>query len=464
MKIVVFGAGEFYQKRKKYLLEYTDIQLIAIIDNNKSIHGIHLDGIPVFAVEQILTMDFDVILLMSIKTNEMKNQLLNLGIDIKKIWCWARLKSEKERGKFSFYCGNTNEFVTGKKVLIISTNLGYNGGSLAAVYAARALEKLEYNVVLAAPEGNPAFINEMKDNGLNIIICLALPYLYQEEILFIKQFDYIIVNVFQMILCASEISKIKPVLWWIHEPSSFYEPILIQFDEYIMTEKLEGINIYAVSKIAQRSFNQYFPNRITKTLAYGIPDEREAIIRKKRNKKIVFAIIGGVIPLKAQDIFLKAVKRLESQFKNNALFLIIGLIGQDPYSNEVKRLASLESSVLLMGEMTRDELKKVYLEIDVLVCSSLEETLSIVTTEAMMHGKACIVSDTTGIADYIHDGINGLVFKSGNVDELADKMRWIFNNEKDISQIGRNARQTYEKYFKIDDFGKRLEKALLEKY
>lgn len=464
MRIVVFGAGKFYQKRKKILQSYMDVEQIAIIDNDKNIQGTVFDDVPIFAVEQVIMMEFDKVLLMGAKTVEMRKQLLSLGVEPSKIWYWERFISERVHGHFDLYCGNPNFFSVGKRVLIITTVLGYNGGSLAAVYAAKALGNLNYNVVLAAPEGNDVFINEMKQDGINIILCSALPYLYQEEIAFIKQFDFVIANVFPMILCASEISNIKPVLWWIHEAGTLYEPILNQFSEYAKEEKLNKIDIYAVSRIAQENFNRYFPNRITKTLTYGIPDESRPVESKGKNNKIVFAIIGVVCPPKAQDIFLGAIKRVQPQLKKDALFWIVGLIRQDSYNHKVRELASQEANVTLMGELTRDEIKKVYQDIDVLVCASLEETLSIVATEAMMYGKTCIVSDRTGIADYISDGINGFIFKSGDEDALAEKINWIFMNQKLLPQIGKNARQTYEEYFTMDHFGERLEKALLKKY
>lgn len=462
MKIVVFGVGEFYRKRKERLLSYSNIEQVAFIDNNKSIQGTFLNDIPVLAVEQIVKIDFDAILLMSVKVNEMKKQLSDLGVDLGKIWYWERLKSEKERGSFCFYCGNSIFLSAAKKVLIISASLGYNGGTLAAVYAVKALEKRQYNVVLAAPEGNMTFINEMKNSGLNIMICSTLPYLYEEEIAFIKQFDFVIVNLLHMISCASQISHIKPTLWWIHEPSLSYEPILSQFNEYTLEERLKKVNIYVVSRAAKENFNYYFPNRITKILTCGIPDERDLTTKRFQNNKIVFAIVGIISPIKAQDMFLKAVSKIQPQFKNNASFWIIGLFKQDNFSDKVREMASQESNVMIKGEMTRDELKRVYQDIDVLVCTSLEETLSITTIEAMMHGKVCIVSDATGISDYIRDGINGFVFKSGEARELIEKMNWVFNNQDELLQIGKNARQTYEKYFEMDGFGKRLEKALLQ--
>lgn len=457
MKIVVFGAGRFYQRRKEEFLSCTDVELVAIIDNSQEIQGGDIDGIPVFAVEKIRTLDFDLVVLMSVRAGEMKTQLVQLGVDTKKIWYWERYKSEKEKGTFYFHCGDVTDFSGKKKILIISTVLGYSGGALAAVYAAKALKRQNYHVVLAAPGGNPVFINEIENQGLNIVICPALPYLYREELAFIGQFDAVIVNVFPMILCAAEISKRKPVIWWIHEASDFYNATLLQFSEYAKAEQLEHIDIYGVSRIAQDNFNYYFPNRITKTLAYGIPDELKAMNRKGKEGRIVFAIIGGVTPRKAQDLFLEAINHLGADLKSKTLFWIIGLLGQNSYSSKIKEMASDETSVVFLGEMTRREIQSAFEEIDVLVCPSVEDPLPIVVTEALMYGKTCIVSDSIGMADYITEGKNGFVFPKGNWEILSEKMEWIIENREQIWQIGQNARQTYENHFTLDCFGERLE-------
>lgn len=461
LKVVVFGTGRFYQNRKEELLSYADVEIVAAIDNNKAIQNTCIDGVAVFCVEQVGTIEFDVILLMSAKAVEMRRQLLKLGIKKKKIWFWEQLKSIEAKGSFRFYCGNPVMIPEGKKILIISSHLGYHGGALAAVYAARALQKRGYNILMAVPDGNPVFINEMKSSGLNIVVCPALPYLYEEEYIFIEQFDVVIVNVFPMILCASEISERKPVVWWIHEAGTFYERSLNQFVEYANEEKLEKADIYAVSRIAQDNFNYYFPNRVKRILAYGIPEKQEDILWKNKEGQIVFAIIGGVTPRKAQDIFLKAVKELPAEIKADASFWLIGMVGQDSYSKEIKDIASGEKFVKFFGEMTREEIQKAYREIDVLVCPSLEDPLPIVVTEAMMYSKVCIVSDSVGTADYIIDEENGFVCETGNPDHLAEKMKWVIEHKDKLKSIGERARDIYEQYFTMDKFADRLEAAIL---
>ena len=124
LKVVVFGTGRFYQNRKEELLSYADVEIVAAIDNNKAIQNTCIDGVAVFCVEQVGTIEFDVILLMSAKAVEMRRQLLKLGIKKKKIWFWEQLKSIEAKGSFRFYCGNPVMIQEGKKNLIISSHHG----------------------------------------------------------------------------------------------------------------------------------------------------------------------------------------------------------------------------------------------------------------------------------------------------------------------------------------------------
>ena len=101
-------------------------------------------------------------------------------------------------------------------------------------------------------------------------------------------------------------------------------------------------------------------------------------------------------------------------------------------------------------------MRHIFQKIDVVVCCSLEETMSIAIIEGMMHEKICITSNTTGIADFIEDGINGFVSRVNDVGHLWQKIKWIIENINQLDRIQKNARITYEKNFSMDKFGERL--------
>lgn len=452
MRVVVFGAGAYYRERRETL--ESNAEIVAFLDNNTEIQGTYIDGKVVAAPESFRRFAFDAVLLMSMKAGEMKGQLLALGMDGERIWYWDRFLGEISHGTFRLYCGNQ------KKVLVISTYLNYNGGTLAAVYAVLALQERGYYVMLAAPGSDGGFLEELKGMGLHILICPALPYLYREELLLIRQFDAVLVNVFQMILCACEISRIRPVLWWIHEPKELYEDILSQFDGYASPEMLSGVTIYAVSNIAQENFNRYFPGRIKDTMPYGIPDTNRAGIARNKKEGLIFAVVGGLCGRKAQDIFIRAAQLLNAEDRRNAQFWMVGSVGTDEYSDEIKALISGDPSFQLWGNLPRSEIQERYEELDVVVCPSREEPMSIAVTEGMMYGKTCIVSGAVGMAAYIEDGENGILFEPENCVDLRDKMAWAIRNRESLREMGAKARQTYEKYFSMECFGERLEREI----
>lgn len=457
MKIVIFGVGKYYQRRKQHIP--SNMQIMAFLDNNPQLRGKIIDGVQVLEPYKIKHVLYDKVVLMSNSIIEMREQLIKLNVSENDIWSWEQMNSEIWHGTFRFYVGDDQIREGKKKVLIITTELNYNGGTLAAVYAAKALKNKEFNVMLAAQGGSAKLINEVKEIGINVMICPGLPYLKEEECFFIKQFDIVIVNVFQMISCACEISKIRPTMWWIHEPSEMYKTTIMHFPQYTDEDKLRKINIYAVSSIARRNFNYYFPERIQNTLSYGIPDQRKRGISDK--ECFIFAIIGCVCPIKAQDIFVRAAKMLNDN-RNNVQFWIIGSIGNDKYSKNVKELIGEDNAFKIYGEVARSEMQKLYKEIDVVVCASGEDCLPIVVTEGMMHQKVCIISNHTGSTDYIEDSINGFIVSAGDVSALKNKMKWCMYNKNKCKIIGKRARETYEKNFAMDIFGNNLEKALIE--
>lgn len=458
MKIVIFGTGRFYQNRKEEIP--SDTEIVAFLDNNEALHGQYMDGCPIVSPCEAKELCYDKIILMSASEEAMKIQLLSLGIDSQSIWYWGEFVSEYGRNVLKVYYAQNNIIKPEKRILLITTYLDYVGGTIAALYAAKALQSRHYSVFLAAPGGNKRFIDETLEEGIHVIISPSLPFVHKKGLFWIQQFDVVIVNVFQMVLCACEISRIKPVLWWIHEPGVLYEETLSQFQKYICMEQLKKCGIYAVSNIAQRNFNTCFMDRIEKVLPYGIPDCAKSTDLKNETDDLVFALIGAVCPRKAQDVFIKAVKLLKEEERKNAQFWLIGYIGTDEYSNQMRSLAAEDEALKIMGLLTRSEIYEIYDKIDVVVCPSREDPLPIVVTEGMMYGKTCIVSDKAGNVQYITDKENGLICKAADAENLCEQMRWVIQNKEKLSAIGTASRQTYEKYFSMESFGQRLDEAL----
>ncbi len=80
------------------------------------------------------------------------------------------------------------------------------------------------------------------------------------------------------------------------------------------------------------------------------------------------------------------------------------------------------------------------------VLPSRTEAFARVLLEAMASEKPIISSDVDGIPHYIKHGSNGLLFKSENVQDLAQKMRLLLSNQHYASRLAKNGSEYVHQY------------------
>lgn len=455
--IVVFGTGLFYARRKKFMPNGTKI--IAFIDNNAAMQGLLLDGVKVYAPSEIKSLDYDVIVLASVSTGEMKKQLLDMGISKNKIMYWEEYVSYISHGVLQKFEGKRSSVaLISKKCLIIVPIVNLAGGFMTALYVACSLQKHGYVVTIAAPSGMNNAIEEANCKGIDVWISPAIPYIGEEEIKWIKEFDFVWANSLQTMLCVDRISVIKPVIWWLHENSDQYEDLIEQYTE-VNVDNLKKADAYAVSALAKKNFNQYLPQIDVNILPLGVSDFYIESNNSSK-EKIVIAVIGTICKRKNQLELISAIEQLSQKQKNQIECWIIGKDGSKQYRREVDQAIQGKEYIRFLGELNRNEIKKVFSEIDIVVCCSLEETFSIVIVEGMMNKKICVTTTNTGVAQFIEDGKNGFVYETQNINELITKLDYIISNFQQLSEIQNNAREVYDKQLSIKVFEENLIKIL----
>lgn len=454
--ILVFGTGYYWETRKNYILNRNNI--VAFLDSDIRKEGKEICGKIVYLPNEYKKFEYDFILIVSDKyQSEMRKQLLDGGVIPSRVINWEQyVKTFLMEDYIEYLIEPINKFDT----VIFSNYLNYTGAPMTAIYMAYALKSKGKKVVICAENIDEKLREELKEK-VSIVLIPSIMFVTNHKLNSImQQCDNVIVNTFVMYFLVCRIGKNKKILWWIHETKDNFEKIENAF-QHITNELLQNVNIKAVSKIAKDNFNLYFHNMIKEVMPYGIPDKREKSIKKKKNK-IIFALIGTITVRKAQDIYIEAIKNLSSEDREGAEFYIIGKVVDNNYTKKILKAIKGMNNIHITGEMTRTQLSSFFSEIDVVVCPSREETMSITLTEAMMYGKACLSSDNTGMADYIVDGRNGFVCKTGDTIELKNKMQWFIRNPEIIDKMGEEARRTYEKYFTMEVFSQNLEVAMHE--
>ena len=94
---------------------------------------------------------------------------------------------------------------------------------------------------------------------------------------------------------------------------------------------------------------------------------------------------------------------------------------------------------LFHGELSRRELIKMYKTASIFVCSSLYETGPITVLEAMASKCPVICSAISAIKGVIIDGKTGLLFRTGDIEDLVKKMQYLLWNELLKQKLTENA-------------------------
>lgn len=113
------------------------------------------------------------------------------------------------------------------------------------------------------------------------------------------------------------------------------------------------------------------------------------------------------------------------------------------------------ASVKTAGMLTPEEVAARYRESDVFVLPSVNEGLALVLLEATASGLPVVASDTTGTADCITPGREGLVVPPKDADALAEAILWCHQHSDDAKAMGNAARIRVEQEFMFSHYEKR---------
>lgn len=448
MRLLLFGAGKLYQEIKRELRPF---HILAIIDNDEKKHGQVLDGHPIISPKSVNAYQFDYIVLTNSYQEDTRRQLIELGIDTRKIVMnISELFLEKlcvRRAKIyrGLRASLRNDV---KRVLLIAHDLSEGGAQNVLLNVARWFAAEGFNIEVFAV-GGETILYEFLKIGAQVSIYDEYNFTEEEVEAFKGRYDLAVANTLLVYDMVLKFFQSIPVLWWLHEADVYFEHCQIKRAEFALLRK---VNIFAGGERVQESFYQYAGYKIP-VLRYGIP---LAYSNPSVHERFTFALIGYEEYRKGIDTYIHAVEENGDRWDDHYRFLVIG------NTLEIQKKYSQCSKIEFLGQLSREALSTLYGEIDVLVCPSRDDPQPMVVTEAMMRRKCCIISDQTGQASLIENHREGIICKAGDADSLAECIQWVMEHEDAAKEIGEKAFGVYEQFFSIERFDERLSEIVTE--
>jgi glycosyltransferase involved in cell wall biosynthesis len=272
--------------------------------------------------------------------------------------------------------------------------------------------------------------------------------------------DLYFIHDFQQLITGSLIGPSAPaVLQW-HIPfklegvspklKTFILKGIEAFDSIIVSTRrdLEGL-IHAGYR--GRAYQIYpYVDRIQWPEAKGQEIEKLKDQFKLRGEKILLTV-ARMDQIKGQDVAIRALGHIRRSRSDVKLLLI----GNGSFSSSPKgglghskgrtwkdtlvqlvRELHLEDRVIFAGYKDGDAVRAAYAIADVCLVPSRIEGFGLITIESWLYKKPVIVSNGAGSSELVIDGSNGYAFKSGDDEQLAEKILQTLSNSETASKMG----------------------------
>lgn len=223
---------------------------------------------------------------------------------------------------------------------------------------------------------------------------------------------------------------------------------------YFFSKKIESISLrkskklIVVSESLKNDIAKITSNSNSFTIVpngVNIPQDQ---LEHKDKKMNIVTYIGRVEKTKGVHDLIHSIEQMNENVK-------CIIIGEGEYSNELKTYLKsnpiLNHKVWMLGSLTSENVNKWISLSNVVVLPSYYETQGIVLLEANAYGKPVIASNIEGIKEVVENGVNGLLYEKGNVNELTNKIKTILNNKFLSNTLGQNGLEIVRSSYSWDN-------------
>jgi glycosyltransferase involved in cell wall biosynthesis len=206
------------------------------------------------------------------------------------------------------------------------------------------------------------------------------------------------------------------------------------------THRRLGTWLYKVDRfIALSAFSK------SKFVAAGFPADRIAVKPNFTESRSVIepAVRAGALYVGRLSVE-KGIKTLLRAWSD--LDVPLRILGDGPLRVLVE--GTTNSGVTLLGWQSPEVVAAEMARAAFLIVPSIwPESFPMVIVEAFCQGLPVIASRIGALAEIIDDGRTGLLFSTGDAEDLAAKVRWAHQHLKEMRAMGAHARKSYEEIY-----------------
>lgn len=354
-------------------------------------------------------------------------------------------------------------------VLLMVYSLGTGGTERQLTEIARSLDRTRYQVHVGCfHKGMRA--DELETAGIPILhlpvrsflkpsalrgAWLLIRYLHRHRIRMVHTFDYPL-NCFGVLVAV--VARTPTILSSQRAHRELTPPLYWKILR--ITDRLvKGIVVNSDSVRRDMVERERVPAARLHLCYNGIDTSRFRPEARKRmgalaDAKLVIGVVCVLRPEKGLSILIRAFASVRERYAGAQL----AIVGSGP---ELGKLQALAHELGIQGQVHFEpataNVPAWLRSIDIFVLPSLSEALSNSLMEAMACGCACIASRTGGNPELIVENETGLLFETGNADDLAQKLDLLARNPDLKTRFGQAATERIENQFSLSASVRRMQ-------
>lgn len=210
------------------------------------------------------------------------------------------------------------------------------------------------------------------------------------------------------ILVQKQILEEQSFIWGWKEtlPSDF--SIERELEEYQLADKIIVPSLASYESFKNQGID------ISKVQINPFPLIARKVSATNQSKKDLL-YVGKVSLRKGFPSLIQALNLVKLQ---DIKLHVVGIYSKS-FIRHLEKKSLIFDNVIFHGSLDKERLSDLYNKCDVLILPSFEDGWGMVVNEAMAYGCIPVVASGAGAADQIQNEVNGFIFESGNVSQLA---------------------------------------------
>lgn len=451
LDIVLFGVGQHTDKFID-MIHYFGKTVTYLADNDEKKVGIIFHGIKVISPQLLINIDCKIIV-SCVHQKEIEAQLSEMGIG-------DRLISLSSFLNYQGTCGSWNNR---KNVICMDlfSRAKWGGAENWNMVLANALA--QKGKMIAITYTQTLVMDQDRVDGESMeLSCFQSEDVFGEIVEFYKErMPLVFVNSFygDNFFAALAIKQMYPenvrIINVIHNDRKPHYALAVLFDKWIdrylcVSSRIQEtlVNIYGISK--ERVKFIYQPVALTGNL------------RRKFNATglIRLGIASRLVEeQKRCDLIPQLIRYLEE----SSIDYVMSIAGDGELLETIHdyvKTNNLVEKVKLLGYLGKEKMTDFWDAQDIYINISEYEGTSLSMLEAMRSGCVPLVTNVSGVRDYIYDGYSGFVFDIGDLRHIVERVKLLDSNRQLLKEMGAAASQEIYLKCNVMDYADRLLKIM----